>query len=81
MIKTKSNYIFNLFTFLGKYVGSRPVTISKATTGVGAVEIGDKKARAMDLLKKAKSGTKPYERAKLVSSLCFRVMRFYFIIY
>lgn len=49
----------------GKYVGTRPVKISKATTGVGAVEIGDKKAREMDLKKKAKSGTKPYERAKL----------------
>lgn len=48
----------------GKYVGTRPVKISKATTGVGSVEIGDKKAREMDLRKKAKSGTKPYERAK-----------------
>ena len=32
----------------GKYVGSRPVKISKATTKVGAVEIGDKKAKELE---------------------------------
>jgi hypothetical protein len=32
----------------GKYVGSRPVKIEKATTKVGAVTIGDKKAKELE---------------------------------
>lgn len=36
----------------GKYVGSRPIKISKATTKVGAVNIGTKKARQLDDRKK-----------------------------
>ncbi|KAH8915846.1 RNA-binding domain-containing protein, partial [Atractiella rhizophila] len=36
----------------GKYVGSRPVKIKKATTQVGAVNIGAKKARDLDSKKK-----------------------------
>jgi len=42
----------------GKYVGSRPITIKKATTEVRAVEIGEKKARKLEeeAKKRAKSG-------------------------
>ncbi|MBW0498133.1 hypothetical protein O181_037848 [Austropuccinia psidii MF-1] len=36
----------------GKYVGSRPIKISKATTKVGAVNIGSKKARMLEDRKK-----------------------------
>lgn len=36
----------------GKYVGSRPIKISKATTKVGAVNIGSKKARLLETRKK-----------------------------
>lgn len=36
----------------GKYVGSRPITISKATTKVGQVYIGEKKAKELDTKKK-----------------------------
>ncbi|SCV72528.1 BQ2448_4065 [Microbotryum intermedium] len=49
----------------GKYVGTRPVKISKATAGVSAVNIGAKKAAMLDSKKVHKSGTVPYERAKL----------------
>ncbi|KAH9462718.1 hypothetical protein Pst134EA_005516 [Puccinia striiformis f. sp. tritici] len=38
----------------GKYVGSRPIKISKATTKVGVVQIGNKKARALDDHRKKK---------------------------
>ncbi|SGY68668.1 BQ5605_C004g02909 [Microbotryum silenes-dioicae] len=48
----------------GKYVGTRPVKISKATTGVSAVNIGAKKAAVLDSKKVRKSGTVPYEKAK-----------------
>lgn len=42
----------------GKYVGSRPVKISKATTKVGAVQIGDSKAKDLErrLKTQAKKG-------------------------
>ncbi|ORY90906.1 hypothetical protein BCR35DRAFT_258622, partial [Leucosporidium creatinivorum] len=36
----------------GKYVGTRPVKISKATAGVAAVNIGNRKAAALDAKKK-----------------------------
>jgi hypothetical protein len=32
----------------GKYVGNRPIRLSKATTNVRAVEIGNRKAKAFD---------------------------------
>jgi RNA recognition motif-containing protein len=38
----------------GKYVGSRPIKISKATTKVGVVQIGNKKARHLDDHRKKK---------------------------
>lgn len=38
----------------GKYVGSRPIKISKATTKVGVVQIGNKKARSLDDHRKKK---------------------------
>ena len=43
---------------VGKYVGSRPITIKKATTGVEAVNIGEKKAKKIEkeAKEKAKSG-------------------------
>ncbi|GAA6063351.1 hypothetical protein JCM10212_004372 [Sporobolomyces blumeae] len=47
----------------GKYVGTRPVTIKKATAGVQAVNIGSRKARALEAKQPAKTGTTPYERA------------------
>ena len=50
-------------THTGKYVGTRPVTIKKATAGVNAVEIGDRKARALEAKRPQKTGTVPYERA------------------
>ena len=37
----------------GKYVGSRPIKIQKATTGVRRVDIGTKKARELDTKKKS----------------------------
>lgn len=52
----------------GKYVGTRPVKISKATAGVQAVNIGNKKAAALDAKRKQKTGTTPYERANLAES-------------
>lgn len=36
-----------------KYIGSRPVKISKATTKVGQIDIGERKARELDTKKKA----------------------------
>ncbi|GAA5924793.1 uncharacterized protein JCM15063_005734 [Sporobolomyces koalae] len=47
----------------GKYVGTRPVTIKKATAGVQQVNIGAKKARALEAKHQAKTGTVAYERA------------------
>ncbi|GAA5876766.1 hypothetical protein JCM1840_002038 [Sporobolomyces johnsonii] len=47
----------------GKYVGTRPVTIKKAQAGVKAVNIGTKKARALEAKHPQKTGTVPYERA------------------
>lgn len=49
---------------VGTYVGTRPVKISKATTGVAAVAIGNKKAHMLDAKTKAKTGTVPFEKAK-----------------
>lgn len=37
----------------GKYVGSRPVKIQKASTTVRQVNIGEKKAKELDTKKKA----------------------------
>lgn len=37
----------------GKYVGSRPIKIQKASTGVRQVDIGTKKARDLDTKKKS----------------------------
>ncbi|GAA5842942.1 hypothetical protein JCM3766R1_005709 [Sporobolomyces carnicolor] len=47
----------------GKYVGTRPVTIKKATAGVQQVNIGAKKARMLESKQPSKTGTTPYERA------------------
>lgn len=47
----------------GKYVGTRPVTIKKATAGVQQVNIGAKKARILESKLPSKTGTTPYERA------------------
>ena len=47
----------------GKYVGSRPITISKATTKVGQVYIGEKKAKELDTKKK------PYAPSNKVGAL------------
>jgi hypothetical protein len=54
----------HLLSSTGKYVGTRPVKISKATAGVAAVNIGNRKAAALDAKKKVKSGTVPYEKSK-----------------
>lgn len=45
----------------GKYVGSRPVKIKKATTQVGAVTIGARKARELDSKKKQPTSGKKKE--------------------
>ncbi|GAA5983249.1 hypothetical protein JCM5350_005857 [Sporobolomyces pararoseus] len=47
----------------GKYVGTRPVTIKKATAGVQQVNIGAKKAKLLESKLPSKTGTTPYERA------------------
>ncbi|GAA6025820.1 hypothetical protein JCM11491_000596 [Sporobolomyces phaffii] len=47
----------------GKYVGTRPVTIKKATAGVQQVNIGAKKARTLEAKHPSKTGTVAYERA------------------
>ncbi|GAA6047761.1 hypothetical protein JCM3770_001765 [Rhodotorula araucariae] len=47
----------------GKYVGTRPVTIKKATSGVAAVSIGSRKAQVLEAKHAPKTGTVPYERA------------------
>ncbi|GAA5967849.1 hypothetical protein JCM3765_001900 [Sporobolomyces pararoseus] len=47
----------------GKYVGTRPVTIKKATAGVQQVNIGAKKAKILESKLPSKTGTTPYERA------------------
>lgn len=59
-----SKLTFDLRLLSGKYVGTRPVKISKATAGVAAVNIGNKKAAALDAKRKVKSGTVPYEKSK-----------------
>ncbi|KAK4049756.1 hypothetical protein OIO90_005337 [Microbotryomycetes sp. JL221] len=46
-----------------KYVGTRPVKISKATAGVKAVNIGSRKAGQLDAKQKQKSGTVAFERS------------------
>ncbi|GAA5870909.1 hypothetical protein JCM16303_001627 [Sporobolomyces ruberrimus] len=52
----------------GKYVGTRPVTIKKATAGVQQVNIGTKKARALEAKHPSKTGTVAYERANAEES-------------
>ncbi|KAM0792971.1 hypothetical protein ACM66B_002726 [Microbotryomycetes sp. NB124-2] len=52
-----------------KYVGTRPVKISKATAGVQAVNIGSKKASKLDAKHKPKSGTVPYERSNSTAAM------------
>ncbi|KAK4052174.1 hypothetical protein OIV83_002469 [Microbotryomycetes sp. JL201] len=52
-----------------KYVGTRPVKISKATAGVKAVNIGAKKASQLDAKHKPKSGTVPYERSNSMAAV------------
>ncbi|GAA5973633.1 hypothetical protein JCM11641_005053 [Rhodosporidiobolus odoratus] len=52
----------------GKYVGTRPVTIKKATSGVKAVNIGSKKARDLEAKQPKKTGTVAYERANAEES-------------
>ncbi|GAA5841512.1 hypothetical protein JCM9279_000676 [Rhodotorula babjevae] len=47
----------------GKYVGTRPVTIKKATSGVQSVAIGARKAQTLEAKHAQKTGTVPYERA------------------
>ena len=53
-----------LVRIAGKYVGTRPVKISKATTAVSAVNIGNRKAKELDSKNKKKSGTTSFSRAK-----------------
>lgn len=48
----------------GTYIGTRPVKISKATTGVAAVNIGNRKASMLDAKSKPKTGTIAFEKAK-----------------
>ncbi|KAL8279901.1 hypothetical protein RQP46_007751 [Phenoliferia psychrophenolica] len=52
----------------GKYVGMRPIKISKATTPVATVSIGERKARHFDSMHKPKTGTVPFSRAKLAEA-------------
>ncbi|KAM0749856.1 RNA-binding domain-containing protein [Meredithblackwellia eburnea MCA 4105] len=52
----------------GKYIGTRPCKISKATAQVGAVDIGAKKAKHFDDQRKAKTGTVAFSRAKLAEA-------------
>lgn len=52
----------------GQYVGMRPIKISKATTPVATVAIGERKARHFDSLHKPKTGTTPFSRAKLAEA-------------
>ncbi|GAA5884899.1 hypothetical protein JCM6882_007143 [Rhodosporidiobolus microsporus] len=52
----------------GKYVGTRPVTIKKATAGVKAVNIGARKASALESKRPQKTGTVAYERANAEES-------------
>ncbi|BGP13369.1 hypothetical protein JCM10213_005787 [Rhodosporidiobolus nylandii] len=52
----------------GKYVGTRPVTIKKATAGVKAVNIGSRKARELESKRPEKTGTVAYERANAEES-------------
>ncbi|GAA5998172.1 uncharacterized protein JCM10292_002372 [Rhodotorula paludigena] len=47
----------------GKYVGTRPVTIKKATSGVQSVAIGSRKAQQLEAKRPQKTGTVSYERA------------------
>lgn len=48
---------------IGTYVGTRPVKIKKATTGVAAVQIGNRKASVLDAKSRGKSGTVAFEKA------------------
>jgi hypothetical protein len=40
----------------GKYVGNRPIRLSKATTNVRAVDIGNRKAKMFDKAKAKGAG-------------------------
>lgn len=50
----------------------RPVTIKKATAGVGAVNIGARKAREFDDKKPKKTGSTPYSKANAEEALANR---------
>ncbi|GAA6043031.1 hypothetical protein JCM8097_005122 [Rhodosporidiobolus ruineniae] len=52
----------------GKYVGTRPVTIKKATAGVKQVNIGARKAKELESKHQHKTGTVAYERANAEES-------------
>lgn len=47
----------------GKYVGNRPIRLSKATTNVRTVELGSRKAKVFD---KAKGGIGLGERGRVL---------------
>lgn len=56
-------------TRAGKYVGTRPIKLSKATTRVATVGIGERKARALDKLHhKHKTGTVAFSKAKIAQA-------------
>jgi hypothetical protein len=59
MVSFKELHCDSLTPSSGKYVGSRPIQIKKATAGVAAVDIGEKKAKKLekDLKKRLKEGT------------------------
>ena len=65
MVRFSRSLLAAVLTFpqSGTYVGTRPVRIKKATTGVAAVEIGNKKAAVLDKKSRGKSGTISFEKA------------------
>ncbi|KAK4704843.1 hypothetical protein P7C70_g1363, partial [Phenoliferia sp. Uapishka_3] len=63
---TKANRSFHDVS--GKYVGTRPIKLSKATAAVATVQIGDRKAREFDKKRAHKTGTVPFSRAKLAEA-------------
>ncbi|KAK4705279.1 RNA-binding protein 42, partial [Phenoliferia sp. Uapishka_3] len=52
----------------GQYVGTRPVKISRATSTVASVNIGDRKAKLYDAKVQKKGGTVAFSRAKLAEA-------------
>ncbi|KAL8291492.1 hypothetical protein RQP46_002470 [Phenoliferia psychrophenolica] len=52
----------------GQYVGTRPVKISRATSAVASVNIGDRKAKLYDAKVQKKGGTVAFSRAKLAEA-------------